>query len=123
MKQKNPITLDTQEQLDALEKVRKRLILDLSEPNLLLTLPADELVHDTDLNKWQIMELLNIHTTTYFSKICEKTGIAHGNCVSYSRAQYRTLIRHHTTMDALLSLPDDKLTELQRRIKEVWNKQ
>lgn len=115
---------DTKEEMElrmkCLEKVRRRLVIDVNELANLISFEAEDLPRADTMSRAMVMRLLNVKNDYKFAQICMRAGLPYSAGTRYTKQQYTQLARMDEVMDMMFGLPDDKLSRLKQIIRDVY---
>ena len=109
-----------QERMKALERVRRRLVIDVNELANLISFSAEDLPKADTMSRAMVMRLLNVKNDYKFARICMRAGLPYNAGTRYTRVEYLELARMDEVFDMLFALPDDKVERLKELIREVF---
>ena len=109
-----------QERMKALERVRRRLVIDVNELANLISFTTEDLPKADTMSRAMVMRLLNVKNDYKFARICMRAGLPYNAGTRYTRVEYLELARMDEVFDMLFALPDDKVERLKELIREVF---
>ena len=109
-----------QERMKALERVRRRLVIDVNELANLISFSAEDLPKADTMSRAMVMRLLNVKNDYKFARICMRAGLPYNAGTRYTREEYLELARMDEVFDMMFALPDDKVERLKELIREVF---
>lgn len=109
-----------QERRKALERVRRKLVIDVNELANLISFPAEGLPRADTISRAMAIRLLNVKNDYKFARICMRAGLPCNAGTRYSREEYLELARMDEVFNIMFALPDDKIARLKELIREVY---